>query len=79
VAFLADLLSVSASERHPLPNLSPQRKKTQTREALIPQLEGLARQQPVDEREQRTILVIGRAEIAQANRETPVTEQPARR
>ena len=47
VAFLADLLSLPASERHPLPNLSPQRKKERTLEALIRQIEGLARQQPV--------------------------------
>jgi class 3 adenylate cyclase len=47
VAFLADLLSLPASERHPVPNLSPQRKKERTLEALIRQLEGLARQQPV--------------------------------
>jgi class 3 adenylate cyclase/predicted ATPase len=47
LAFLADLLSLPASERHPLPNLSPQRKKERTLEALIRQLEGLARQQPV--------------------------------
>jgi class 3 adenylate cyclase/predicted ATPase len=47
LAFLADLLSLSDSERHPLPNLSPQRKKERTLEALIRQLEGLARQQPV--------------------------------
>jgi class 3 adenylate cyclase len=47
VAFLADLFSLPASERHPLPNLSPQRKKERTLEALIHQLEGLARQQPV--------------------------------
>jgi predicted ATPase len=47
VAFLADLLSLPASERHPLPDLSPQRKKERTLEALIRQLEGLARQQPV--------------------------------
>jgi AAA ATPase domain len=47
VAFLADLLSLPPSERHPLPNLSPQRKKERTLEALIRQLEGLARQQPV--------------------------------
>ncbi|HJY50594.1 MAG TPA: AAA family ATPase, partial [Stellaceae bacterium] len=46
-AFLADLLSLPASERHPLPDLSPQRKKERTLEALIRQLEGLARQQPV--------------------------------
>jgi class 3 adenylate cyclase/tetratricopeptide (TPR) repeat protein len=47
VAFLADLLSLPASERHPLPNLSPQRKKDRTLEALLRQLEGLARRQPV--------------------------------
>jgi class 3 adenylate cyclase/predicted ATPase len=47
VALLADLLSLPASERYPLPNLSPQRKKERTLEALIRQLEGLARQQPV--------------------------------
>ena len=47
VAFLADLLSLPASERHPLPDLTPQRKKERTLEALIRQLEGLARQQPV--------------------------------
>jgi class 3 adenylate cyclase len=46
-AFLADLMSLPASERHPLPNLNPQRKKERTLEALIRQLEGLARQQPV--------------------------------
>jgi len=46
VAFLADLLSLPASERHPLPNLSPQRKKDRTLEALIRQLDGLARHQP---------------------------------
>ncbi|HJU19277.1 MAG TPA: AAA family ATPase [Stellaceae bacterium] len=47
VAFLADLLSLPAPERHPLPDLSPQRKKERTLEALIRQLEGLARRQPV--------------------------------
>jgi class 3 adenylate cyclase/predicted ATPase len=47
VAFLADLMWLPASERHPLPNLSPQRKKERTLEALIRQLEGLAREQPV--------------------------------
>jgi class 3 adenylate cyclase/predicted ATPase len=47
VALLAELLSLPVSERHPLPNLSPQRKKERTLEALIRQLEGLARQQPV--------------------------------
>jgi predicted ATPase/DNA-binding winged helix-turn-helix (wHTH) protein len=47
VALLADLLSLPASKRHPLPNLSPQRKKERTLEALLRQLEGLARRQPV--------------------------------
>src|SRR5262249_39673288 len=47
VALLADLMSLPPSERHPLPNLSPQRKKELTREALIRRLEGLARRQPV--------------------------------
>ncbi|HEV3175467.1 MAG TPA: AAA family ATPase, partial [Stellaceae bacterium] len=47
VALLADLMSLPASERHLLPNLSPQSKKERTLEALIHQLEGLARQMPV--------------------------------
>jgi predicted ATPase len=47
LALLADLLSLPASDRHPLPSLSPQRKKERTLEALIRQLEGLARRQPV--------------------------------
>jgi predicted ATPase len=47
VALIADLLSLPASEHHPLPNLSPQRKKENTLEALIRQLEGLARRQPI--------------------------------
>jgi class 3 adenylate cyclase/predicted ATPase len=47
VAFLSDLLSLPSSERHPLPNLSPQRKKERTLEALICLLDGLARRQPV--------------------------------
>jgi len=47
MAFLVDLLSLPASERHALPKLSPQRKKERTLEALIRQLEGLARQQQV--------------------------------
>jgi class 3 adenylate cyclase/predicted ATPase len=46
-AFLADLMSLPASARHPLPNLSPQCKKERTLEALIRQLAGLGRQQPV--------------------------------
>jgi class 3 adenylate cyclase len=47
VALVADLMSLPASERYPLPNLSPQRKKERTLEAVIRQLEGLARGQPV--------------------------------
>jgi len=47
VAILADLLSLPASERLPLPGVSPQRKKERTFDALIRQLGGLARQQPV--------------------------------
>jgi class 3 adenylate cyclase/predicted ATPase len=47
VALLADLLSLPASEHHPLPELGPQRKKERTLEALIRQLEGLARRQQV--------------------------------
>jgi class 3 adenylate cyclase len=35
VALLADLLSLPAAARYPLPNLSPQRKKERTLEALI--------------------------------------------
>jgi class 3 adenylate cyclase/predicted ATPase len=46
-ALVADLLSLPASERHPLPNLSPQRKKERTLESLIRQIERLARPQPV--------------------------------
>jgi predicted ATPase/class 3 adenylate cyclase len=47
VALLADLLSLPSSGHHPLPKLSPQRKKDRTLEALIRQLEGLTRLQPV--------------------------------
>jgi predicted ATPase len=47
VAILADLMSLPASERHPMPNLSPQRRKERALEALLRQLDGLARRQPV--------------------------------
>ena len=47
LAFLAELFSLPASERHPVPNLSPKRKKERILEALIHQLEGLARRQSV--------------------------------
>jgi hypothetical protein len=46
-AFLADLLSLPASPHHALANLSPQRKKEATLQALVRQLERLARRQPV--------------------------------
>jgi predicted ATPase len=47
VRFLADLMSLPASERHPLPNVTPQRKKERTLEALIRQLVGLAHEKPM--------------------------------
>jgi class 3 adenylate cyclase/tetratricopeptide (TPR) repeat protein len=47
VALLADLLSLPGSERHSLPNLTPQRKKERTLTALIRRLEAVARQQPL--------------------------------
>jgi class 3 adenylate cyclase/predicted ATPase len=47
IALIADLLSMPSSERYPLPNLSPQRKKERTLEALIGRLESLARRRPV--------------------------------
>jgi hypothetical protein len=46
VASLVDLMSLPA-ERYPLPNLSSRRKKDRTLKALMRQLEGLARHQPV--------------------------------
>jgi len=46
-ALLADLLSLPASELHPLPSLGPQRKKEQTLGALLRHLEGLVGRQPV--------------------------------
>src|SRR6516164_3977966 len=47
VALLSDLMSLPASEHHQLPNLTPQRKKEKTLEALIRQLQGLAHRQPI--------------------------------
>ncbi|MBV8090394.1 MAG: adenylate cyclase, partial [Alphaproteobacteria bacterium] len=47
IALLADLMSVPGSGRHSLPNLSPQRKKERTLEALIGRFESLARRRPV--------------------------------
>ena len=48
VALLAELLSIpSAADRFPPPKIAPQRKKERTFEALLRQLQGLVRQQPV--------------------------------
>ena len=47
VALLADLLSLPGLERHALPNLSPQRKKERTLEALVRRLKSLANRRPV--------------------------------
>jgi hypothetical protein len=46
VALLSELLSLPASDRCPLLDLTPQRRKEKTFDALLRQLEGLARQQP---------------------------------
>jgi predicted ATPase len=46
-ALFADLLSLPFPERHPLPSLSPRRKKEKTLEALLRQLECLSRQVPL--------------------------------
>jgi predicted ATPase len=43
----ADFMSLPGSQRHTLPKLNPQQEKERTREALIRQLEGLGRRQPV--------------------------------
>src|SRR5262249_25555358 len=48
VALLAELLSIpTAARRYPILTLTPQRKKEKTFEALLRQLEALARQRPV--------------------------------
>jgi class 3 adenylate cyclase/predicted ATPase len=47
VPLLAALLGISASDRYPALNLSPQRQKQRTLEVLIEQLAGLARASPV--------------------------------
>jgi class 3 adenylate cyclase/predicted ATPase len=47
VSLLAELLSLLGGESFPPLDLSPQRKKERTLTALLRQLEGLARQQPV--------------------------------
>src|SRR5262249_29411474 len=43
VALLADLMSLLGSERHPLPDLSPRRKKERTLDALMPPAPGVVR------------------------------------
>src|SRR5262249_49401670 len=47
IGLIAELLSLPSSDRYGLSNLSPQRKKERTIEALIRQLEGLAQMQPI--------------------------------
>jgi class 3 adenylate cyclase/predicted ATPase len=47
VALLAEFLSIPNGERHPQPDLSPQRRKEKVFQALLRQLESLARQRPV--------------------------------
>jgi class 3 adenylate cyclase/predicted ATPase len=47
VPLLAALLGIAAGDRYPALNLSPQRRKQRTLEALLEQLEGLARKKPV--------------------------------
>src|SRR4051794_24125838 len=47
VALIADLHELPTAALAPLPDLTPQRKKEKTFEALLRQLEGLSRQRPV--------------------------------
>lgn len=47
LALLAELLSISTAGHYPTPNLTPQRKKEKTFDALLRQLAMLARRQPV--------------------------------
>src|SRR5262249_1739408 len=47
VALVAALLSIPSGSRHPLPELTPQKRKEATLAALLAQLEGLAARQPV--------------------------------
>jgi class 3 adenylate cyclase len=46
-ALFAEMLSLSNDGRHPAPDLLPQQRRQRTLEALISQLEALARQSPV--------------------------------
>ena len=45
--YLVDLLGLPPDGRHALPPLTPQEKKSRTHQALLAQLEGLARRNPV--------------------------------
>ena len=47
VPLFADLLSIPTSERHPALNLTPQKRKEKTLQALVAQVEGLALRHPV--------------------------------
>jgi predicted ATPase len=47
ISLIAEMLSLSCGERFPPLDLSPQRKKERTLAALLRQLQGLARRQPV--------------------------------
>jgi predicted ATPase/DNA-binding response OmpR family regulator/class 3 adenylate cyclase len=47
VALIAALLSVATGERYPLPNLSPQRRKERTLEAVVAQFAARARERPI--------------------------------
>jgi class 3 adenylate cyclase/predicted ATPase len=47
VGLIAELLSLPATSRYPLPTSTPQRKKEMTFEAMLRQLEALARQKPI--------------------------------
>jgi class 3 adenylate cyclase/tetratricopeptide (TPR) repeat protein len=47
IPLLADLLSIPTGDRYPLSNLTPQKRKERTLQALLGQLRGLARCRPV--------------------------------
>ncbi len=47
VPLLADLLSIPTGDRYPTLNVTPQERKEKTLQALLTQVAGLARQQPV--------------------------------
>src|SRR6516165_6694383 len=47
IALIAALLSVPTGDRYPLPNLSPQRRRERTLEAVMAQIAGLASEGPI--------------------------------